>query len=614
MGLHKTKQPMFPKEFIWPAKMIHIATDTLRPLAAFPQNAAQATSNPPIKRRKRPLMAMFEILKPSLKHTIYVRRDSRKTFAVAASGLGTNGIFELPQTLLAGPTCASLKAVSKEVKSLTRKGGIYHAGLLWMQDQPPFHNQLLHLVQGFRCLRLITTHDDKVIGIADHLKTRYLHHLINGMEVEIGQQGTDNGALGCSCFGRPPGQPLHDVLTEKSFDQLKQAAIGNIPADFLPKFLMGNAVKVRLQIGIHYMGVAGFQEPIHFPQGILASSVGPETVTVRFELRLEYRLYNQPYRRLDYPIPHGGDTQGPLLFTAKLVYIDPLDRSRSVGPGAKLCFQPDNIFLKSLLKPLHAFMIRPGTASVPSDRLPGGVKGCWPVHLIDQAEPNFSFHPLFEGLQHALRPYGTFHPVIRPGFSLLFSRLRHCHGYCFVLYRHRSPISLRPFAPRPLHRFFANMDALTPDRRALRTLSRGNELPACPRQVSLVHTARPSMHSVTNHPVCSDVAFLLSLQRVKHPCTFYSVHGSGFALYEEAHRTSWPNRVRYPTDCMFASGCSPPRFTVTQLPSATEIGHNLGGGLSPPKSRLLPGALIPAKAGIQEYQLVKILDPAFAGV
>ena len=34
-----------------------------------------------------------------------------------------------------------------------------------------------------------------------------------------------------------------------------------------------------------------------------------------------------------------------------------------------------------------------------------------------------------------------------------------------------------------------------------------------------------------------------------------------------------PNRVRYPTDCMFASGCSPPRFTATQLPSATGRGH-----------------------------------------
>ena len=30
MGIHKTEKPIFLKELIWPAKMIHIAADTLR--------------------------------------------------------------------------------------------------------------------------------------------------------------------------------------------------------------------------------------------------------------------------------------------------------------------------------------------------------------------------------------------------------------------------------------------------------------------------------------------------------------------------------------------------------------------------------------------------------
>ena len=34
-----------------------------------------------------------------------------------------------------------------------------------------------------------------------------------------------------------------------------------------------------------------------------------------------------------------------------------------------------------------------------------------------------------------------------------------------------------------------------------------------------------------------------------------------------------PNQVRHPTDRQFASGCSPPRLTTTQLPSATEPWH-----------------------------------------
>ena len=44
-------------------------------------------------------------------------------------------------------------------------------------------------------------------------------------------------------------------------------------------------------------------------------------------------------------------------------------------------------------------------------------------------------------------------------------------------------------------------------------------------------------------------------------------------MNEQARRSSPPNRVRYPTDQQFASGCSPPCLGATQLPSATELWH-----------------------------------------
>ena len=46
---------------------------------------------------------------------------------------------------------------------------------------------------------------------------------------------------------------------------------------------------------------------------------------------------------------------------------------------------------------------------------------------------------------------------------------------------------------------------------------------------------------------------------------------SDFAMHEQARRSSPPNRVRYPTDQQFTSGCSPPRLTATQFPSASEL-------------------------------------------
>ena len=44
-----------------------------------------------------------------------------------------------------------------------------------------------------------------------------------------------------------------------------------------------------------------------------------------------------------------------------------------------------------------------------------------------------------------------------------------------------------------------------------------------------------------------------------------------FTFIQEARQLIPPNRVRYPTDWSFASGCSPPHLTVTQLPSATGL-------------------------------------------
>ncbi|MGO9019546.1 MAG: hypothetical protein ACLQVJ_14480, partial [Syntrophobacteraceae bacterium] len=57
--------------------------------------------------------------------------------------------------------------------------------------------------------------------------------------------------------------------------------------------------------------------------------------------------------------------------------------------------------------------------------------------------------------------------------------------------------------------------------------------------------------------------------------------GLDFTLNPEARRNVRPNRVRYPTDCMFVLGCSPPRLTATQFPLTTGSEHLPGGDFHP---------------------------------
>ena len=45
----------------------------------------------------------------------------------------------------------------------------------------------------------------------------------------------------------------------------------------------------------------------------------------------------------------------------------------------------------------------------------------------------------------------------------------------------------------------------------------------------------------------------------------------------QTRRLALPNRIRYPADCPFASSCSPPHLTMTQLLSATALWHTPTG-------------------------------------
>lgn len=87
------------------------------------------------------------------------------------------------------------------------------------------------------------------------------------------------------------------------------------------------------------------------------------------------------------------------------------------------------------------------------------------------------------------------------------------------------------------------------------------------RQLSPVHplafrTSHPQPHRVPERHVS-----------LSPPCVRSGLSAPGFAKHEEARRSTPPNRVRVPTGCPFASGCSPPRLGATQIlrPSATQL-------------------------------------------
>ena len=137
MGVCKAIEPMVPKEAIGPAIVISATTDpfALGPLA---KNRAQATANPAVYGRKGPPITVFEIAKPTSESGVNVIYDCFQTIAIASFGLGAEGILELLQTLLSGPTGATLEVVTEEVKAQTANRGIDQTRLFRDADSGPW--------------------------------------------------------------------------------------------------------------------------------------------------------------------------------------------------------------------------------------------------------------------------------------------------------------------------------------------------------------------------------------------------------------------------------------------------------------------------------------------
>jgi len=267
--------------------------------------------------------------------------------------------------------------------------------------------------------------------------------------------------------------------------------------------------------------------------------------------------------------------------------------------------------------------VRSNCTAFSSDLKPGRHEHSGPAYLVNQAEPNASFHPLIEGLQHTIRPYRAFQPVPLPGmgFSCLRSPFRHYRWFVFARYVLHLSTFLRPLTPRALPRFFATMDALTPARPVLRLLIRQNERRPSIGQVSPVHTAQPSTHSVTKHLTRPIIAFLLPAQRDGLPRSLRfrvtSGHSRGFGQPGASFRSRSGLRLESAgSSPRAAESCSQDcyglyvRLGLLSTPprgNAVTFGYqeraSPGGGLSPPRSRLLPGARIPTFAGIMRWAI-----------
>jgi hypothetical protein len=179
--------------------------------------------------------------------------------------------------------------------------------------------------------------------------------------------------------------------------------------------------------------------------------------------------------------------------------------------------------------------------------------------------------------------------------SVVLSRCRHSHYGDSLASRHVPSTFLRSFARRALPRFIARINALTPERPALRILIRDNELRPYIRSGLLASCIKPSNRSASNHLLPPPGLSLVSSRSLPRGLLTASLSGTIASLGLRHYLTGSP---RQPAESS-SSSCGPvihlPLLSTPSHEDAVTFGYEvqtqLRHGLSPCRFDTLTSAL-----------------------
>ena len=146
--------------------------------------------------------------------------------------------------------------------------------------------------------------------------------------------------------------------------------------------------------------------------------------------------------------------------------------------------------------------------------------------------------------------------------------VRDCRRFLPVRSSHRVSTSLHPLAPPALPGFIATMSAVTPARgRACGLLNLAPFPCNLPRRS--LHFTCLAFRALCLQPPRRSPDRFDTYSSASWASRFGT--GLGFATPSQARQTARPNRVCLPTDCSFASGCSPPRLAADAVTSGFRL-------------------------------------------
>ena len=187
--------------------------------------------------------------------------------------------------------------------------------------------------------------DNEVIGIRDDLRPERFTAsgeppiLQEPVHVQVGQQRTDDTALRRAApapfaSSQAPFSvsiPFLNRRLKPQLDEPQHVAVDDAARHTTQQLRMWDRVEVLRQIGVHDVGVAPAEKPVHFLDRVARPASGTIAVGTILEVRLEDRFENELGGSLDYPIPDRWNAERSFS-SLRLWYHHPPHRHRPIRP------------------------------------------------------------------------------------------------------------------------------------------------------------------------------------------------------------------------------------------------------------------------------------------
>ena len=180
---------MLGKESLRPKLMIPSSSSAF-PAPPSAEDAAQPHAHPPLKPRKRRVVAVLEVGEPAFQGSVHAEDDRLQALPVGAPRLGSNAGLELLQTLLPGPSISPLPVIAQKVQAAALRG-VHPPPLDRVQLPSDRGRPGLHFLQRLSGFRFVATQDNQVVRLPHHLVAFPRQEMIEKVGVDL-ERGLKN--------------------------------------------------------------------------------------------------------------------------------------------------------------------------------------------------------------------------------------------------------------------------------------------------------------------------------------------------------------------------------------------------------------------------------------